>query len=111
MRVRGRPLTTETGRLIGANRVGRIQRQVRRAFVASSGAPLEISALLASCYPRLAKFKHGHRKSVHRALKRFAVSLGRLPHVQGRPALWAPKSACLLPTRCQDNPTKPNDMA
>ena len=98
MRVRGRPLTTETARLIGANRVGRIQRQVRRAFVASSGAPLEISALLASCYPRLAKFKHWHRKSVHRALKRHA-DLGR---PQSWPALYVWQSA---QADCKAHPT------
>jgi hypothetical protein len=83
------------------DRIGRVQRQILRAFIASNGQPLLISDLLPRCYPRAKRFEKWHRNGVHAALRRFAVSLGRLPNVQGRPALWAPKSACLLPTRCQ----------
>jgi hypothetical protein len=33
------------------DRIGRVQRQVKRAFIAK-GSPLRIGSLLAHCYPR-----------------------------------------------------------
>jgi hypothetical protein len=69
--------------------VGRVQRQVRRAFVASNGRPLQIGDLLARCYPGTTDHPVWHRTNVHRALPKFAVSLGRT-NAQGRPIMWAP---------------------
>ena len=69
--------------------VGRVQRQVRRAFVASNGRPLQIGDLLARCYPGTTDHPVWHRTNVHRALPKFAVSLGRT-NAQGRPMMWAP---------------------
>jgi hypothetical protein len=69
--------------------VGRVQRQVRRAFVASNGRPLQIGDLLARCYPGTTDHPVWHRTNVHRALPKFAVSLGRT-NEQGRPIMWAP---------------------
>ena len=71
------------------DRIGRVQRQILRAFIVSDGQPLLISDLLARCYPRVEYFKKWHRNGVHAALRRFGVSLARLPHIQGRPTLWA----------------------
>jgi hypothetical protein len=75
---RGRPLLRAN-----PDRVGRVQRQVRRAFIAK-GSPLRMGALLAHCYPRDARWQ---RNAVHRALKRFGVPLGRVAR-RGRPMLW-----------------------
>jgi hypothetical protein len=69
--------------------VGRVQRQVRRAFIASDGRPLQIGDLLARCYPGTTDHPVWHRTNVHRALPKFAVSLGRT-NAQGRPIMWAP---------------------
>jgi hypothetical protein len=73
-------------------RLGRIQLQVRRAFISSSGRPLQISDLLPRVYPRLTQFESWHRWSIRRALLRQAVSLGRIPNRRGRPNLWAPNA-------------------
>ena len=51
-------------------RLGRIQLQVRRAFISSSGRPLQISDLLPRVYPRLTQFESWHRWSVRRLLYR-----------------------------------------
>ena len=69
--------------------VGRVQRQVRRAFIAGDGRPLQIGNLLARCYPGTTDHPVWHRTNVHRALPKFAVSLGRT-NAQGRPIMWAP---------------------
>jgi len=50
-------------------RLGRIQLQVRRAFI-STGRPLQISDLLPRVYPRLTQFESWHRWSVRRLLYR-----------------------------------------
>ena len=71
-------------------RVGRVQRQVRRALVAVS-APVSIQDLLAWCYPATKQHPQWHRTNVHRALPRFAISLGRIPHERGRPCVWIPR--------------------
>ena len=67
-------------------RVGRIQRQIRRAFIASGGRPLRIAVLLPWCYPRLSVFKPWHRTNVHRAARRFAIRVGK----HGRANIWGP---------------------
>jgi hypothetical protein len=54
------------------------------------GSPLRIQALLAHWYPRSTKYARWQRYSVHRALKRFGVPLGRI-HGRGRPMLWGRK--------------------
>ncbi len=70
--------------------VGRIQKQIRRAFVASTGQPLVISELLARCYPAAKQHPRWHRWSIHRALPKYGVALGRSRR-QGRPIVWAPR--------------------
>jgi hypothetical protein len=72
-------------------RIGRVQRQVRRALIAK-GAPVSIQDLLAWCYPAAKQHPRWHRTNVHRALPRWAISLGRIPNRRGRPSLWAPNA-------------------
>ena len=69
------------------HRIGRIQRQVRRAFIASRARPLMIGDLLRHCYPRIAKHKTWHRWNVHRAAGKFAVLLSR----DRRGNVWGPR--------------------
>ncbi len=78
--------------LIGGkpDRIGRVQCQIRRAFVAADGKPLRIGDLLPRCFPGVDCYARWMRKSIHRALPKFGVSLGRTSR-QGRPILWAPK--------------------
>lgn len=70
------------------DRVGRVQRQIRRALLAADGRPVSIGELLPRCYPRSTKYTRWQRWSIHRALPRFAVPLGRYMSAQGRPMLW-----------------------
>jgi hypothetical protein len=63
-------------------RLGRIQRQIRRALIAAGGMPVRTRELLRWCYPQAKQFEWRHRSSVHRAVHRFAVNLKR--------GLWAP---------------------
>jgi hypothetical protein len=77
------------------DRVGRVQTQIRRAFIASGGRPLKIRELLAYCYPAATKHPRWHRWKIHCALPRFGVPFGRVASEQGRPMLWAPKPELL----------------
>jgi hypothetical protein len=72
-------------------RTGRLQSQIRRAFICSNGRPLCIADLLPRCFPAAKRHARWMRKSVHRALPRFAIPLGRIPDRQGRPMIWAPR--------------------
>ena len=73
-------------------RVGRVQLAVRRSFVAADGGPLTIRDFLARAFPRTTVHKHWMRKSVHRAIPRFGIPLGRNLNRQGRPMVWAPNA-------------------
>lgn len=59
------------------HKIGRVQRQVRRAFIASGGRPLPTPEVARRCYPRAVKLEHWQRKNVRRALWKFAVPIGR----------------------------------
>jgi len=78
-------------------RVGRIQRQVRRALVAKS-SPVSIQDLLEWCYPATKQHPRWHRTNVHRALPRWAISLERIPNERGRPCVWIPRPELRRPT-------------
>ena len=56
-------------------REGRIMRQVRRAFIASSARPLTTGELLDWCHGR--PRRHWHYWSIYRAAPRYAVKQGR----------------------------------
>ena len=76
-------------------RVGKVRRGVRRALVASQGAPLLTRDLLRWCYPRASRFKQDHYRALHHAAPTFAVKLRRSPIGRGRPWLWAPSDELL----------------
>ena len=73
----------------GKKRVGRVQLQIRRALIAADGRPVQIGDLLPRCFPAARNYPRWMRKSVHRALPRFAVPLERT-NTRGRPIMWAP---------------------
>jgi hypothetical protein len=54
-------------------REGRLQRQIRRAFIASDGAPLRLRDLLGWCYARSTEHPAWRVRGVHTALPRWAV--------------------------------------
>ena len=75
-------------------RVGRLQCQVRRAFIAANGRPLSTTDLLRWCYPHLRRFDRWRCQNVRRAAPKFAESIGRR-RSRGVPILWAPKPELL----------------
>jgi hypothetical protein len=66
-------------------RTGRIQQQIRRAFIANGGKPLSTLDLVAWAYPAGRKPWSCH--DVRRAAFKYAVQLGPT-----RPVFWAPKA-------------------
>jgi hypothetical protein len=78
--------------IAGKPKVGRVQRQIRRAFIASAGRPLSVADLLPHCFPAAASYARWMRWSVYRAAPKFAESLGRAESRQGRPIVWAPNA-------------------
>jgi hypothetical protein len=71
-------------------RVGRVQRQIRRAFTALE-SPLTTSELLKRCYPRLTQYASWQRRQVREAAARWAVRIGRSDRGSGTPIMWLPK--------------------
>jgi hypothetical protein len=93
--------------IAGKPRIGRVQRQVRRALVANNCKPLSIGELLAWCYPAASGHPRWHRWSIHRALPKFAVPLGRNSGRQGRPMIWSPSAEiCRLVAKPLPKPPK-----
>jgi hypothetical protein len=79
------------GRFQRIDKVGRLQRQARRAFIASGGRPLRTGEVARRCYPRAVKIGNWQREAVRSALHKFAVPIGRSSRGRGRPTIWAPK--------------------
>jgi len=73
-------------------RAGRVCRQIRRCLIAHAGKPVTITDLLNYCHPRARKHPEWHRKSIHRALPHYAVSLGRMGNGAGRPGIYGPNA-------------------
>jgi hypothetical protein len=73
----GHPRATlsEHMRLIGAKRMGRVQLQCRRALIALSR--VRIGDLLVWAYPHVTEFKHWDRKSIHRAIIKVGIPVGK----------------------------------
>jgi hypothetical protein len=68
--------------VIGAkDRVGRVQLQVRRAFIASAGRPLTIRDFLGFAFPRTTNHTHWHAPTLDRKSPAFIYCLKS----QGRP--------------------------
>jgi len=70
-------------------RVGRVERQLKRAFIAHNYQPLTMSQLWPWAYPGLKRAKHWHRWSVRCALLKIAKPVGRSATGRGRPGIWA----------------------
>ena len=59
--------------------VGRVQRQVRRSFIAAGGKPVRMIELVCRAYPEIAdrrQYVCWRRWSVYRALRRWGVHAG-----------------------------------
>jgi hypothetical protein len=55
--------------------MGRVQLQCRRCLIALNRA--KIGDLLAWCYPKAIELKHWHRKSIHRAIIKVGIPVGK----------------------------------
>ncbi len=73
-------------------RIGRVQRQIARAFISNPGIPLSTAQLIRYCYPRLkcGHFESWRYRQVREAAARFAVRVGVARH-RGEPVLWKPR--------------------
>ena len=72
------PPDNGVSKAIVTNRLGTIQRRIRRAFIAKSGAHLSTGDLVRWCYPRLKGRALSKRHfCVRRAAERVAVRTGR----------------------------------
>jgi len=69
------------------NRIGRLRRTVKRAFILSGGLPLTIGDILPRAYPRLKHYPCGYRSSLRRALLRECQIIARNLRGCGRPNL------------------------
>lgn len=69
-------------------RIGRVQRQIIRAFIASNGQPLVTRELIQWCYPRLDRFQDWHRWNTRRAALKVAAQIG----LDGRRMMWRARS-------------------
>jgi hypothetical protein len=69
------------------NRIGRVQRQIRRLLITNREWPVPTSVLTVWAYPRI-KQPTWHGGAARRAARRFLARAGR----RGKEALWAPKS-------------------
>src|SRR5215475_4344013 len=74
----------------GGPRTGRVQRQIRRAFIASLGSPLSSSDLLKRAYPRLSSYASWQYRQVREAAARWAVRTGKAA-THGTPIMWKPR--------------------
>ena len=74
-------------------RVGRIQRAVKRSFIANPGCPLTTGQLLKRAYPRQQRYQHWQYAQVRLSSERFAQRVGVARNQRGKPVLWAPKPA------------------
>jgi hypothetical protein len=54
--------------IAGKPRVSRVQRQIRRAFIAHNGKPLTVADLLPDCFPWATQYVRSQRWSAHRNL-------------------------------------------
>jgi hypothetical protein len=72
------------------NRIGRVQRQIKRLLMSNQVWPIPTAVVLEWAYPRI-KQPTWQGGSARRAARRFLVRAGR----NGKEALWAPKDAGL----------------
>jgi len=66
---------------------GRVQKRIRRAYVATGKLVLSTSELMRWTHPRPGGNRHNHRRAIRGAAERYCVRVGRGSGV-GRPILW-----------------------
>src|SRR5215472_3103108 len=69
-------------------RIGHVQRQVRRCFVAAGGRPLTTGELIRWTYPRQTKFESWQYAQARLSAERWAVRVGTAG--RGAAILWSP---------------------
>jgi hypothetical protein len=79
--------------MMGQKRIGWLQREIRRAFIASRGEPVTTAQLLRICWPgdkRPYEHYYNRCRSLRRAAARFAVVAAQSPRGHHGPTLFAP---------------------
>jgi hypothetical protein len=71
--------------VMAKNRIGRVQRAVRRALIAAE-RPVCTGEIMRWAFPRLDRYEPWRYWSVHRAASKFAIRLGK----QGGSIIWGP---------------------
>jgi uncharacterized protein YcgI (DUF1989 family) len=66
---------------------GRVQKRIRRAYVATGKLVLSTSELMRWTHPRPGGTRHNHRRAIRGAAERYCVRVGRGGGV-GRPIRW-----------------------
>ena len=66
---------------------GRVQKRIRRAYVATGKLVLSTSELMRWTHPRAGGNRHNHRRAIRGAAERYCVRVGRSSGI-GRPILW-----------------------
>ena len=66
---------------------GRVQKRIRRAYVATGKLVLSTSELMRWTHPRAGGNRHNHRRAIRSAAERYCVRVGRGSGV-GRAILW-----------------------
>src|SRR5262249_39012267 len=66
---------------------GRVQKRIRRAYVATGKLVLSTSELMGWTHPRAGGNRHNPRRAIRGAAGRYLVNVGRGSGV-GRPILW-----------------------
>jgi hypothetical protein len=66
---------------------GRVQKRIRRAYVATGKLVLSTSQLMRWTHPRPGGNKHNHRRAIRGAAERYCERVGR-SNGHGRPVLW-----------------------
>src|SRR5262245_18439302 len=67
---------------------GRVQKRIRRAYVATGKLVLSTSGLMRWTHPRPGGNGHNHRRAIRGATERYSVRVGRSDSGTGRPILW-----------------------
>jgi hypothetical protein len=70
------------------NRVGKLQRATRRAFIYSDAQPITTADILRHAFPHLTRFEPWRYQDARRAAKKFAVRIGRSECGRGCPVRW-----------------------
>lgn len=76
-------------------RIGRVQRQVKRAFLAGNGRPMTTADLARWCYPRVKRYRDWHYRNVRRAAEHWAERIAPGRGGQGHSVTWRPKPELL----------------